>query len=149
MLKPLTNIVVWGVCIVACIFVSIVVLAGDENGLLNIVQSRGVDQRVDYNSLTKFGPWDDRNYALTTEDLEFLSSDEYKLNNQLPAFFRVELRKEMPHLRKSGPAQYPRSALQLFYLRYGGLKQNGEIGDGGPASKSGKPCGARRETGHK
>lgn len=86
-----------------------------------IIQSLGVDQSVDYRSLLMFGPWDDRNYQLTAEDLSYLSSDEHKLDDPLPAFFRVELRREMPHLRRSGPAQYPRSALQLFEQRHGGL----------------------------
>ncbi|MGI9237761.1 MAG: proprotein convertase P-domain-containing protein [Woeseiaceae bacterium] len=80
-----------------------------------------------YTELVKFGPWDDRNYQLTKADLNHLSPDEHQLQNQLPAFFRVELRKQWPHLRKSGPAQYPRAALQLFELRYGGLMQNGVI----------------------
>lgn len=147
-LKHSINIVPWCVSIGAYIFLSIAAIAAGETGPLKIVQSRGVDQHVDYNSLTKFGPWDDRNYDLTAEDLEYLSPDEYKLQNKLPAFFRVELRKEMPHLRKSGPAQYPRAALQLFYLRHSGLKRNGKIGNGNPESQSGEPCGADKETEH-
>ena len=101
--------------------ISMPVLAQD------IVQSRGIDQGLDYSSLTRFGPWDDRNYNLILEDLEFFSPNEEELYPGIPAFFRVELRKEWPHLMKTGPAQYPRAALQLFRLRYGGLMQNGLI----------------------
>ncbi len=87
-----------------------------------IAQSRGVDPRVDYASLTRFGPWDDRNYKLTLEDLEYLAPNEHELHDPIPAFFRVELRKEMPNLRRSGPGQYPRSAVPLFVQRYGGIQ---------------------------
>jgi hypothetical protein len=96
-------------------------LAQEATRDVKIDQTRGVDQRVDYSSLVKFGPWDDRNYKLTMEDLSYLSPDEENLKDPIPAFFRVELRKEMPELRKNGPAQYPRSAVQLFQRRYGGL----------------------------
>ena len=88
-----------------------------------IEQSAGVDPRVDYASLTAFGPWDDRNYALTAEDLQYLAPDEHELHDPIPAFFRVELRKEMPNLRRSGQGQYPRSAVSLFERRHGGLRQ--------------------------
>ncbi len=97
----------------------------------SIDQSRGVDQDVDYSRLTKFGPWDDRNYELVRSDLAYLSDDEAELADPIPAFFRVELRKEFPHLRRSGPAQYPRAAVPLFYKRYGGLLRDGELIDGG------------------
>jgi hypothetical protein len=120
-------------------------VAQDSEEAYVIDQSRGVDQRVDYRSLTKFGPWDDRNYALTAEDLEFLSPDEADLHDPIPAFFRVELRKEMPNLRRSGPAQYPRSAVPLFQLRYGGLKRDAEAEDEPDAQKS-KPCGDDEQT---
>ncbi|MFK7887756.1 MAG: proprotein convertase P-domain-containing protein [Gammaproteobacteria bacterium] len=92
----------------------------------NIVQSRGADQTVDYTSLTKFGKWDDRNYALTKEDLSYLSADEAQLTNQIPAFFRVELRKAWPHLQTSGPVQYPRAAWQMFRMKYGGFERDGQ-----------------------
>lgn len=88
-----------------------------------IDQKLGVDQSVDYSSLVKFGPWDDRNYKLTTDDLSYLSANEAELRDPIPAFFRVELRKEMPWLRKTGPVQYPRSAVQLLQNRHGGLLQ--------------------------
>lgn len=90
-------------------------------------QSLGADQALRYTDLLKYGPWDDRNYRLTSSDLRLLAPNEAELHPGIPAFFRVELRREFPHLMRKGPAQYPRAALQLFYLRYGGLKQNGVI----------------------
>lgn len=92
-----------------------------------IDQSRGVDSQVNYQSLTRFGPWDDRNYQLRASDLKLLAKNEADLQVQIPAFFRVELRRELPNLLREGPAQYPRSASQLFQIRYGGLMQNGRI----------------------
>ncbi len=92
-----------------------------------IVQSRGVDSGVDYASLTKFGRWDDRNYQLTRADLALLAKNEAELFPGIPAFFRVELRKEWPHLMRTGPAQYPRAARQLFFIRHGGIMRNGRI----------------------
>ena len=38
-----------------------------------VQQLRGVDQRVDYAGLTKYGKWDDLNYQVTKEDLAYLS----------------------------------------------------------------------------
>jgi len=90
-------------------------------------QAKGVDQRIDYRTLEKFGPWDDRNYSMTSADLNLLSREDAKIRSQLPAFFRVELRRKWPHLRRSGPAQYPRAALQMFHRKYGGLMRNGAI----------------------
>ncbi len=92
-----------------------------------IQQIRGVDSRVDYASLTAIGPWDDRNYQLTQEDLELLAPNELELKAQIPAFFRVELRKGIPEMDRDGPAQYPRSALQIFRLKYGGYLVDGKI----------------------
>lgn len=114
-------------CFVLTVLLAASAVAQSSVDPIEILQSRGMDQSIRYTELVKFGPWDDRNYQLTAADLSYLSPDEHKLHNQLPAFFRVELRKEWPHLRKSGPAQYPRAALQLFELRYGGLMRNGEI----------------------
>ena len=105
----------------------------------NIEQSRGADQSVDYASLQKFGPWDDRNYRLTREDLKLLAPNEAELADPIPAFFRVELRREFPTLLRSGPVQYPRASVPLFHLRYGGLLRDGRIerleeeGEEGPA----------------
>ena len=63
-----------------------------------IVQSRGVDSRVDYASLDRFGPWDDRNYQLTREDLALLAENEVDLHEAVPAFYRVALRRRMPEM---------------------------------------------------
>lgn len=140
MLKGPISIVAWYVSIGACVLFSAAAAGEDETRPVEIDQSRGVDQRVDYRSLTKYGPWDDRNYDLTAEDLEYLSPDEDQLHDPLPAFFRVELRKEFPDLRKSGPAQYPRSAVPLFELRHGGLKRDSEIEDKKPETQPANPC---------
>src|SRR6187549_328879 len=94
---------------------------------VRIDPSRGADPRVDYPSLQRFGPWDDRNYALTREDLAVLAGNEDALTDPIPAFFRVELRREFPQLPRIGEIQYPRAAVPLFQLRYGGLMRNGRI----------------------
>ncbi|MEO0422311.1 MAG: proprotein convertase P-domain-containing protein [Pseudomonadota bacterium] len=88
-----------------------------------IRQELGADQRVRYTDLMKFGPWDQRNYQLTLEDLALLADNEAELNIPIPAFFRVELRREMDLPRK-GMVQYPRAAVPLFQLRYGGLRNS-------------------------
>lgn len=98
-----------------------IVVAQDESESLDVVQSCGVDPSVDYRALLKFGPWDDRNYELTAEDLEYLAPNEHELHDPIPAFFRVELREEMPYLAREGPVQYPRSAVPLFQQRHGTL----------------------------
>jgi hypothetical protein len=79
-----------------------------------VIQSRGVDTEVDYESLKKFGPWDDRNYQLTAADLEVLAPNEEELRGSISAFSRVEMRRANPTLPREGPGQYPRSALQDF-----------------------------------
>ncbi len=92
-----------------------------------IHQIRGVDARVDYASLTAIGPWDDRNYQLTREDLDLLAPNEEELRAQIPVFFRVEMRRAIPEMDRTGPAQYPRSALQIYRLLYGGYLVDGKI----------------------
>ena len=87
---------------------------------------RGADPRVDYRSLDRFGPWDDRNYHLTAEDLALLPADDPEQSEGIPAFYRVILRRTMD-LRTSGPAQYPRSALPRFLNRFGGYLYQGRI----------------------
>ncbi len=109
------------------ILLSATAVAQSNSDSILIQQSRGADQSVKYEELAKYGPWDDRNYALTAHDLKYLAKNEDELHDQVPAFFRVEMRKMWPHLRNSGPAQYPRAALQMFGLKYGGLMQNGKI----------------------
>ncbi|MFK8032346.1 MAG: proprotein convertase P-domain-containing protein [Gammaproteobacteria bacterium] len=90
-------------------------------------QTRGVDQSVDYSRLTRLGHWDDRNYQLTAEDLKYLSPNEGEVSAQIPAFFRVELRKAWPHLQTTGSAQYPRAAWPMFKRKYGGIERNGKV----------------------
>ena len=65
----------------------------DEDGSANqidsatIEQAMGVDQNVDYAELRRFGPWDDRNYALTEADVALLpENDEFR--HGVPAFSR-------------------------------------------------------------
>ncbi len=82
--------------------------------------NRGKDPRVDYTSFTQIGPWDDRNYNVTKEDLDALAGNEKDLKDPIPVFFRIELRKSNPDMPRTGEPQYPRSALQIFRIRYGG-----------------------------
>ena len=90
-----------------------------------IDQGRGVDPRVDYPAMAELGPWDDRNYQLTKEDLAVLAPNERELRDPIPVFFRVELRRTVPGLPRIGIPQYPRSALQVFEMKYGGYLVNG------------------------
>ncbi|HVF58450.1 MAG TPA: Ig-like domain-containing protein [Thermoanaerobaculia bacterium] len=92
-----------------------------------VEQGRGVDHRVDYGSFTQLGPWDDRNYQVRLQDLAVLAPNEHELKDPIPVFFRIELRKAIPDMPRSGPAQYPRSALQVFELKYGGYLVNGKL----------------------
>ena len=87
-----------------------------------ISQEKGVDQRVDYQSLTKYGPWDDRNYCVTLDDLSLIPEKDQYLHN-VPVFFKIHLRKEQSDLGEF----YPRSALQSFQLLHGGLLVNGVL----------------------
>jgi hypothetical protein len=93
----------------------------------NIDNSFGVDVRLDYSSLKEFGPWDDRNYDLVLEDLDWLSENENELIEMVPAFFRVQFRKEFPDTPSTGAVQYPRSLLNYFVLRYVGYLIDGKI----------------------
>lgn len=86
---------------------------------------RGTDATVDYASLVHLGPWDDRNYGLTAVDLALLADNEAELQAPIPVFFRVLFRKNRPDLPRTGPAQYPRSALNEFRLNYGGYLVDG------------------------
>src|SRR4051812_42710886 len=89
-----------------------------------IVQNRGVDQRVDYKKLANIGAWDDRNYSLTLEDVRLLSENEPV--SPLPAFYRVKLKREAG-LRADMPVEYNRSQLNHFLQEYGGFEVNGKI----------------------
>ena len=91
-----------------------------------IVQSRGVDSAVNYDSLTKFGPWDDRNYELTSSDVDLLPPDDQYLH-RVPAFFKILKRKEFAAEGTPLSQFYPREIHFEFYYRFGGLMQNGEI----------------------
>lgn len=91
---------------------------------VSISQDRGVDQRVNYSGLTRFGPWDDRNYMLTLEDVQLLPEDDHLVRG-VPAFFKVEYRKKTPEM--AGWNMYPRSMDQEFQLRFGGLMQGGQV----------------------
>lgn len=87
-----------------------------------IVQSRGQDAQVEYRSLTRFGPWDDRNYSVTRADLALLPANDQFLPH-VPVFFKVELRRELPELGD----YYPRSATQYFQIKHGGLTVNNRM----------------------
>ena len=92
--------------------------------VFSIDASKGVDKRVDYAALQSLGPWDDRNYALTAEDLALLSKREDETIVAIPVFYRVEMRKANAELPKFGPVQYPRSALNGYLAKYGGYRIN-------------------------
>ncbi len=92
-----------------------------------IERAKGVDPRVDYDAFTRIGPWDDRNYLVTAADLAFLAANEHELRDPIPVFFRIELRKANPGMKRTGVAQYPRSALQIFEMRYGGYLVDGQL----------------------
>lgn len=85
-----------------------------------IRQELGVDPRVDYRALEALGPWDDRNYQLTKEDLEVLPENDHYLHN-VPLFFKIEKRRMEPNIDKF----YPRSTLQHFQMDHGGLIVDG------------------------
>ena len=93
---------------------------------VSIDAAKGVDARVDYSKLTLIGPWDDRNYKLTLKDLALLAPNESEQRDPIPAFFRVEMRRANPGLRRTGEGQYPRSALQIFYLLHKGYQIDGK-----------------------
>lgn len=99
----------------------------DSAGTVAIDPSRGIDRRVDYADLAMLGPWDDRNYELTLEDLALLPASEREQHVAIPAFFRVMMRKLLPELPRSGEAQYPRHVLQRFRYAYGGYLVDGAL----------------------
>jgi len=98
---------------------------------IEISQAKGVDASVDYARLAEYGPWDDRNYALTAADLAYLPKAESEAHDPLPAFYRVWARKaaiaEGHPLPTSGPAQYPRSAVNTFLQRFDGIRIDGRM----------------------
>ncbi|NND71207.1 MAG: T9SS type A sorting domain-containing protein [Rhodothermales bacterium] len=111
---------------VLTVFLLIFALAPDSLAQV-IDQARGVDPNVSYPSLASIGPWDDRNYAVNSEDLLLLSENEAELSESIPVFYRVLLRKLMPDLQRTGPVQYPRSALPRFLIEFGGFLVDGSL----------------------
>ncbi|MEE8523861.1 MAG: hypothetical protein V3T72_08005 [Thermoanaerobaculia bacterium] len=111
-----------GVSVVLFMTLSIRAATGQD-----ILQGRGVDSRVDYSELTRYGPWDDRNYALTQEDLALLAPGEAELPVAIPAFHRVYLRRTFPELRRAGALQYPRSVVAKYLVRHGGYLVDGKL----------------------
>jgi len=105
----------------------IVLLVAGAATAQTIVQSRGVDARVDYASLADYGPWDDRNYLLTHDDLALLGEGERDLTVRAPLFYRIELRERFGNLPTTGPVQYPRSTLPRFLTEYGGFLIDGML----------------------
>lgn len=87
-----------------------------------IKQEAGVDQKVKYAELMKYGPWDDRNYSITSDDMKMLPAEDQYMHN-VPAFFKIYLRKQQPKLGKF----YPRSAYQQFLIMHGGFFVNGKL----------------------
>src|SRR4051794_12490131 len=88
-----------------------------------IVQQKGVDQRVDYKSLEKYGAWDDRNYALKKEDVDLLEGAFRKggeTAGPLPAWFRVKLRRESG-FSPDKKVEY-RNYLNIFLQQEGGWR---------------------------
>ncbi|MGQ0800748.1 MAG: proprotein convertase P-domain-containing protein [Pseudomarimonas sp.] len=88
--------------------------------------SRGVDASVDYVELTKLGPWDDRNYQLTAADLRVLPSEDRYVPG-VPAFFKIQKRREMEAQGFPLDRHYPRELDKEFVYRFGGLLINGQI----------------------
>ncbi len=97
----------------------------DEERTVAIDSARGVDRSVDYEALVTLGPWDDRNYQLSAEDLGSLARDEAGIREPLPAFFRVALRRARPELGRDSPRRYPLNALNVFRKMYGGYLVSG------------------------
>ncbi len=93
-----------------------------------IDRAKGVDIRVDYTRLDRYGVWDDRNYQLAAEDLAYLEGDRGGAGEVIPAFFRVYLRKANPALKKRN-LPYPRCALQVFKQLHGGFLIGGKVYD--------------------
>jgi hypothetical protein len=115
----------WRAFLVACVFMA----AGFSVAATaqRVDQRKGVDPRVDYPGLANIGPWDDRNYRVTKEELALLAPNERELRDPIPVFFRIELRKAMPDMPRTGIPQYPRAALNVYKMKYGGYLINGLI----------------------
>ncbi|MCE7930800.1 MAG: exo-alpha-sialidase [Xanthomonadales bacterium PRO6] len=97
--------------------------AADPNFQPN--QALGADPSLDYAKLLSFGPWDDRNYALTRADVAVLPANDRYLPT-VPAFFKILKRREMQ--AQGFPLEsdvYPREIDKEFQYRFGGLIQGG------------------------
>ncbi|GAB4222682.1 MAG: hypothetical protein Kow0062_21100 [Acidobacteriota bacterium] len=92
---------------------------------VRIDPSRGADPRVDYAALVHYGPWDDRNYRLTAEDIALLAPNEAELRAPIPAWFRVALRRANPELARNPAVRYPLSAYNAFRQNHGGYLIDG------------------------
>ena len=88
------------------------------------INSLGVDPSVDYKALTQFGPWDDRNYQLTKQDIAILPKED-RFVPGVPAFFKVKKRNEMKAQGFPLLDIYPREVNKEFEIRFGGLIQGG------------------------
>jgi hypothetical protein len=108
------------------VLIALAAVAFSPANAQKIDNRKGVDPQVDYPSLTKYGPWDDRNYQVTKADLAWLAPNEAELKDPIPVFFRVFLRKSNPDLRGSD-VLYPRSALQIFEQMFKGYLINGKV----------------------
>ncbi len=97
----------------------------DSERKIAVDSARGVDRDVDYAALVRMGPWDDRNYQLTKEDLAILPENEEELSSPIPAFFRVEYRKAWAANGHEPFAQYPLSAFNEFRQNRGGYLVRG------------------------
>jgi hypothetical protein len=97
-----------------------------QDAAVVIEQSRGVDPSVDYASLVRFGPWDDRNYELTAADIALLPENDRPVRG-VPAFYKVQKRQEMAAEGHPIEKYYPRELDKEFLHRYGGLLQNGKL----------------------
>ena len=98
----------------------------DTDRTIAIDPLRGADETVDYGSLIRIGPWDDRNYRLTQEDLAYLSVNESDVRSPLPVFFRVAFRRELEKNGYEGFSHDPMSALNQFRQRFGGYRIDGK-----------------------
>lgn len=93
---------------------------------IRVDQARGADASVDYARLAEHGPWDDRNYQLTREQVALLPASDAKILDGIPAFYRVKLREARPSYR-GDIGFYPRSAFNHYRQAYGGYLINGEV----------------------
>lgn len=112
-----------GLILAVMLFSGAVFAAADPNFRPN--NALGADPSLDYAKLLSFGPWDDRNYALTRADIAILPHND-RFVPGVPAFFKVMKRREM--IAEGYPLEqeiYPRELDKEFQYRFGGLIQGG------------------------